>query len=112
MIADPGVSQERRTSWERDINRRLHACGCVEASAGMMIGIAAGLVYLMVRWAGGAPFSWTELGLCLAFVFAVSLIGKLVGLSRAQSRYRALVREIAREWKVRPPQSEKLKGCG
>jgi hypothetical protein len=112
VIADPGVSQERRTSWEREINRKLHACGCVEASAGLMIGIAAGLVYLIVRWVGGAAFSWTELGLCLLFVFAISLAGKMVGLSRAQSRYRALVRDIAQEWKARPPQSERLKGCG
>lgn len=112
LIADSNVSEERRTSWEREINRRLHACGCVEASAGMMIGIAASLVYLIARWAGGAAFSWAELGLCLLFVFAVSLAGKMVGLSRAQGRYRALVRDIAREWNTRPPRSEKLKGCG
>ena len=39
----------------------------------MLIGMAAGLFSLIARWAGGAAFSWAELGLCLLFVFAASL---------------------------------------
>ena len=112
VIADPRLPKEQRDAWEREINSKLHACGCAEASVGMLVGLFGVLAFLIVRWAGGAGFAWSDLGWAFAILFMASLVGKMVGLARAETRYRDLVRRIGREWHAAPPRAEVLRVCG
>jgi len=112
VIADPGVSKEKKESWERDINRNLRACGCAEASALILTALFGYGVYLLWRWSAGGQIGWRHLGWGVLALVVAALIGKGLDLLRAETRYRELVQRISREWIAQPPKSDVISKCG
>jgi hypothetical protein len=45
-------------------------------------------------------------------VFLCALVGKWIGLVRAEMRYRDLVQRIAEEWPAEPPKATRVIRCG
>jgi hypothetical protein len=112
VIADPGVSKDKKETWERDINRNLRACGCAESSAFILSALVGYGLYLLWRWSAGGQLGWRHLGWGVLVLVVAALIGKGLGLLRAESRYRELVQRIAREWTARPPKADVISRCG
>jgi hypothetical protein len=112
IIADTTVPQDKRQSWERQINRHLRACACAESSLGLLIGLLGYVLYLAWRWSAGAEVGWNALGWGILVVFLCALIGKWIGLVRAEMRYRDLVRRIGEEWPAQPPKVAQVLRCG
>jgi hypothetical protein len=112
VIADPDVPKDKKDAWERDINRNLHACGCAESSVLILLGLAGYCAYLLWRWSAGGQIGWRHLGWGLLVLAVAAVIGKGVGLLRAETRYRELVRRIGQEWRARPPKTDTISKCG
>lgn len=84
---------ENREKWQRELNRSYHACGCDTGAKGVLIGLLAGLI---AAGLDGAPWlSWQAAGVVFGPALAGALIGKIIGLVRAQFRLTRTVREIA-----------------
>ena len=112
VIADATLPQDKRQAWERQINRHLRACACAESSFGLLLGLIGYVVYLLWRWSAGAELGWSALGWGVLFVSICALMGKWLGLVRAEMRYRDLVRRIAEEWPAEPPKATRIIRCG
>jgi hypothetical protein len=78
----------------------------------MLITLAGYCAYLIWRWTTGAELGWSHLGWAALALFAAAAVGKVVGLLRAEARYRRLVQRIGQEWPARPPQSDTIWTCG
>ncbi len=110
MIADSLLAEDRKESWERDINRLIHACGCVEGAVLMAAAFVGCAGYFVWRWASGFGLAWSGLAAAVVLVIAAAAVGKTFGLLRAEVGYRRLVRGIAREWRpaaAEPPSTER-----
>jgi hypothetical protein len=112
VIADPALPQDKRQSWERQINRHLRACACAESGLGLLLALIGIALYLVWRWSAGGELGWSTLGWSALVAFLCALFGKWVGLVRAEMRYRDLVRRIAEEWPAQPPKARQVNRCG
>lgn len=111
IIKDDTLPGETRAKWEADLNRAYGACGCGEASLGLLVGVAGAAVWLGVRVLSGAEFSWQDaLWVLLAAAIGQGL-GKFAGLVRAQGRLVRLVTDVSQDWKA-PPRAHAHGGCG
>ena len=101
------VRHEKHETWQRELNRNYHACGCDTGAKGLLIGLFAGLIV-----AAMSDSVRQTAGIVFVAAIAGAIIGKLVGLARAQVRLMQTIREIAKE--VRPRESSVVEGvtCG
>jgi hypothetical protein len=104
----------RRKEWEAAINRNFLACGCSASSKGLLLGIMAGGLFLVLRAAGGADglSFWSAAGLVLGPALAGAVAGKLAGLAMAGRRLRAAVADVQANWKVEPAPEGPTTACG
>lgn len=109
-IATDVLAPERARAWEHRLNRLYRACGC--EAAGM--GLAAGLIIAAISWAlSDAPVTnAVALTRGLVIVFAAAIIGKGIGLWRAQQRLNRLIAEIRGEWRAPPLNHSEPTICG
>jgi hypothetical protein len=80
--------------WTGRLNAAYRACGCPEASLGLVSGLGAYLFYL----AGTRGFSasgWAEAGIGLLVAGASSAAGKLIGIIRARATFGRSLRRLA-----------------
>lgn len=92
---------EKRETWQRDLNRNYHACGCDTGAKGLLIGFLVGLIFEALSV---APWmSWQSAGIVVGSALAGALIGKIIGLARAQFRLKETIREIVAEIRPREP---------
>ena len=112
VIADPAVPQDRRQSWERQINRHLRACACAESGLALLLALIGIALYLTWRWWTGDELGWSALGWSAMVAFLSAFLGKWIGLVRAEMRYLDLVRRIAEEWQAEPPKARQVSRCG
>ena len=94
-----GVMAEhpQRASWERDLNKSYHACGCDTGAAGMLAGSILGVALAIAM----IVFSQTwiaAIGVALGASFAGATTGKMIGVIAARRRLKGIVRGIEREW--------------
>jgi hypothetical protein len=102
VLQDKSLPDEVRSRWEKDLNRAYAACGCGEASLGLVVGLLAALIFIATQVLSGIPLTgWHGLWLFLAVAIGQGL-GKFAGLVRAQSRLARLVVEIGRDWRAEP----------
>ena len=93
-IAEHLIASPERERLEGELNRRLFACGCEAATAGVLL---AGIVY-----AGWALVADSDIGILnhvgrgLIAVVAGGFLGKLAGLFSAESRLKQTVSEVQR----------------
>ena len=100
-LADASLDRETRGEWEKRLNRAIAACGCGEASLGLLTGALIGGGWLAWRWldSGASTISWT---LPVIAALVGSFAGKAAGLMRAQGKLKRLTRTIRRDWKAKP----------
>jgi hypothetical protein len=91
---DLPLATDQRRTWEENIHRHTHTCGCKEGQIALSLfvpaaGIAwfAGWMQLAMGWRGGLEV--------FALLFVAALVGKIAGLVMARVRLRQTVREIA-----------------
>nr|WP_070961120.1 hypothetical protein [Hyphomonas sp. Mor2] len=96
VITTKDLDAAQRQQYARALNRHYYACGCSEASVGILLGIVLALAAMAV---GGIGLS--SLGL-FALPLAGLVLGKLFGLARAQARLKATIRDIQSVWTPDP----------
>lgn len=86
LLAD----RAQRARLETRINRHLASCGCVSGA----VFVAIGLVYVVIA-SITAPhqIEWHGIVESIAWLFALGLIGKGIGLLTAEIRLRAAIRD-------------------
>lgn len=101
-----------RERWERELNRSYHACGCDTGAKGLLLALVPGVA------AGASGLSreaYTGLGAAgvgLGFALAGAVLGKLVGLVRAQRRLSRVAAEIQGAVREREPSVVEVWTCG
>jgi hypothetical protein len=93
-IAEHLVASPQREQLENDLNRRLFACGCIAATAGVLIGAVAYAVWALVAAPDVGVLS--HIGRGVGAVVAGAFIGKLVGLFSAESRLKQAIADVRR----------------
>jgi hypothetical protein len=112
VLWDPHVAEEERLDWEARLNRSYRACGCGEASLGLLVGLlGAGAVVGALALDGAGPGAVAAAGWVLGSAIAGNLLGKAMGLWRAEARLKRLVREITARW-PHEPRPTSAEGCG
>ena len=87
----PGVAWEQAKAWETKLNASANACGCSEGATAAIVGAAVGIVSYLVKDA--ARFG-VGIAMVLIATFVAGMIGKSIGLRRAQIRFRRVVAQI------------------
>lgn len=94
-----GLSEDERDAREAPINKAYFACGCAEATAAGLLGLA-----LFIGWAigggGDAPL-WQNVLLGALVFFAAGGLGKFVGRSRANAALRREVEALAKASRIK-----------
>jgi hypothetical protein len=91
------AAHQKAAEWERELNRYYFACGCDTGAKGTLIGLAGAAVLLIDSLVRGW-FGWTRvILLSLALIIVLSVMGKFVGLFRANHRLNRLIREIQQQ---------------
>lgn len=93
VTLNPGlVPGETRGQLERELNRRLFACGCPESTIGILLAL---ILYAVWTALADAGIPVTELlGRGLLAVLIGACAGKLFGLVRAEARLKETIRKI------------------
>ena len=95
MIADHLiVSQQEREALEGELNRRLFACGCTAATAGLLLALFGYAAWALIV-APDIGFLG-HAGRCLLAMIMGSMIGKLAGLAAAERRLKHTIAEVKR----------------
>lgn len=92
VIADDTLGHDMREDFADRLNRRYYACGCAEGAIGLTLGAAAAAVFLAL-----GDVSWRSTGL-IGLPLAGLVLGKLVGLVRAESRLKETIESIRGRW--------------
>jgi hypothetical protein len=86
------LAAEGRSDYESKINRRLFACGCTESALGIILGLSVYIVWAVFR--SGEISVIGHIGSGLAAFFAGSVLGKIVGLIRAEKHLKETIQLI------------------
>lgn len=86
-----GVPWDRIKAWEARLNATANACGCSEGATAAVIGAGAGVLAAITR---DNVALTTGIGIVVVGALIGGMIGKAIGLRRAQSRFRRAVSEI------------------
>lgn len=88
------LTAAENTYWTSRLNSAYRACGCLEASLGLVLGLAAYLFYL-ASTKGLSSSGWLEAGIGLLVLTVSSAVGKLTGIMRARNTFRRSLRRLA-----------------
>lgn len=98
VIDAAGTPDERVQEWERGLSRLQGACGCEQGGAGLILGLAGYLLFLLLRPGGWGDPGSTELWIGAATLTVTSTAGKVIGLWLAQRELQRTAREIRAQW--------------
>jgi hypothetical protein len=101
-VESDALDAASRSNWERRLNRAYRACGCGEASLGTVTGLLMGAVWSGTRWTLGSGTVFGTVEILLGCIVIGTILGKAVGLLRAQAKLNDLIKEIRAEWKGEP----------
>jgi hypothetical protein len=111
VIHAPDVPESDREAWQKEVNGLLFVCGCDIGALVMTIGLVAYLILLAFHI--GPVSLGGRIAAGFGVVVAGVLIGKAIGLARAQSRLRLLIAEIRTRWNGPTPiNDEPAPECG
>lgn len=108
-IASDAIAPEQARAWERQLNSLQRACGCEAAGIGLAIGAVIAFAWWWLTDADVA--TGVAVTRSVALVFGAAIIGKVIGLWRAERRLQRLVTEIRGEWRA-PPLAYSERVCG
>lgn len=90
-LALPVAGRER---FERRINARYRACGCLESAVSVALAIAA-LTIWNVAYSVQPGYAWSDIALDSGIVLLAGAVGKVTALVRAHFALGATLRELA-----------------
>jgi hypothetical protein len=93
-IAEHLIASPQREEFESELNRRLFACGCEAATAGVLLAAAAYAVWAFVTISDVGILGHIGRGLLAAIVGG--FIGKLAGLVAAENRLKQTISDVRR----------------
>jgi hypothetical protein len=91
----PGAPPAELRAAERAINKGLRACGCEVGAALTMAGLAAVVLFFLLRPGRYDPTAPRTLICVFGFLCATALAGKMAGLVWAEWRLRSSIRRVA-----------------
>lgn len=111
VLQTEAMTDVQRQAWERRLNRHLFACGCDIGAFGLVLGLTAALVWIPVDASALGHVRLSHLWVALISGIVAAVVGKLIGLARAQSRFNKLVHEISMDWPSVPVAATETR-CG
>lgn len=90
-VALPVAQRER---FERQINARYRACGCLESAIAVLLATAA-LVFWNLFYSAQQEYGWSDIALDAATVLLAGAVGKVLALARAHWALMGTLRELA-----------------
>jgi hypothetical protein len=78
-------------SYEQKINDNYHACGCEVGALITLLSVGTMLGYPQIS---GEPMNWNYAWKCIAIIFTLALIGKMIGLLLAKYRLRKTINRL------------------
>jgi len=110
-IVDERIPDATRKRWAQDLRRHVVACGCDLAALGMTVGVIAYGAMVGVRgdlqWSADNVVGW------LSFAVGGLIVGKCVGIARANGKLKRTVTKIQDEWAAKPlPPPDHGRTCG
>lgn len=94
ILALPDSPAELQSA-ERRINVGLHACGCGVGAVFVLVGAAALAAHHLVVQGTTAPLGITDVVQAAGILMALALAGKILGITIAEWRLRAVLRRFA-----------------
>ena len=89
-----GLEEEPADQLSNEINRHYFSCGCSEATALGLAGLAVAVIWMATRLDSWQNFSWRD-GLIVAGTFIIATgIGKAIGRWRAKSALKSVVDKL------------------
>ncbi len=93
VLALPGPPTEIQRA-ERRINAGLHACGCGVGAVFVVVGATALAAHRLVMRGASAPLGIADAVQAAGILMALALAGKILGITVAEWRLRATLRQI------------------
>ena len=84
-----------RTVWESRVEQSLHACGCAESTAGLLLGALAAIIAAVQGAVRLGNFVPGGIWLILGGAVAGAVIGKVIGRAKGRHRAHRLMAELA-----------------
>src|SRR4030095_7332401 len=94
--SDAELPPEMRDRFQRRLNTLYNDCGCTTGAIFLLLGMAASTTWIIL--AGRFAFRDTGLGILVAI--ALSLFGKLAGLTISSWRLDRIIRELRQVWRT------------
>ena len=94
------LPREELVRWQILLNQRLSACGCSEGAILLLASTIAYISYLLFTRSQFSSIGWNEVGIGFGIIFLASLLGKFLGLIRAQIQLSRLVSKLKAEREV------------
>lgn len=95
VLALPGPPREIQRA-ERRINAGLHACGCGVGAVFVVVGAAALAAHRLVMRSTSATVGIADAAQAAGILMALALTGKILGITIAEWRLRATLRQMRR----------------
>jgi hypothetical protein len=101
-----------RERWEAELNGHYYACGCDTAAKGLLLGLVAGVGAFVFLFMSDQSHVVSAALVGAAIALAGAIIGKGIGLVRAQRRLSTTAREVQAAASPREPHLKEMIGCG
>jgi hypothetical protein len=101
-----------RKKWEAQLNRAYYACGCDTSAALLTIGLLLGSAWSIFAFAQKMMGGWAALGFPLLCAVGGAVVGKLIGLLRANTRLQQIIQDIQGHWQVDEKPEDPQINCG
>jgi hypothetical protein len=93
---DAELPPEMRDRFERRLNTLYNDCGCTAGAIFLLLGMAASATWIILA----GRFTFRDTGLGFLFAIALSLVGKLAGLTISSWRLDRIIRELRQVWRT------------
>lgn len=96
----PEFDHPMRNQLEEDLNRYHYACGCTTSAKLLLAGLAAGLIFSIYTGIEHEITLFNAILITVGTGIGGSILGKMIGLSKANKHLKETVRMIKRYWIV------------
>ena len=99
IIFNDSFQHADKKKMERELNKNYYACGCSQGTKALLIGI---FVFGVAGAYGFYNYDWSVTKSIASFfggATVMSLLGKLMGLSKANNKLKQTIKEIQSVWK-------------
>lgn len=106
------IQHPDKEKWEKDINKNYYACGCDTGAKGLMLFLVAGLIYSIYGNITTDISIITSVLQVVLFAVGGAIVGKVVGLWRADNRLKKTVHTVQAHWELKLKPEKQIYTCG